>query len=233
MRFSTSAVWTAIAVGLLAACSGNAGVAPVPPAAANAGASSLGLSSLGMSDRDTGHALRGMTLLPGRNVVVALETSNNKNYVTAVGENLPEPNCGSGMVALHDNATSIGPDESFTPVYEPNSGQYAFEFSNPGTGNYYITAVNGGGIGGPDGAYGSSELHTNATSVGKDEKFTIVWINHDTQVAIQTPSEIAGLTTYISAFAKCGDAHISDVPFVTYVQNVRRWQKFTLLPEAN
>jgi len=232
MRFSTSALWTAIAVGLLAACSGNAGVAPVP-AVPNAGASSLGLSSLGMSDRDTGHPLGGMTLLPGRDVVVALETSNNKNYVTAVGENRPQPNCGSGMVALHDNATSIGPNESFTPVYEPNSGQYAFEFSDLGIGNYYITAVNGGGIGCPNGAYASSQLYTNATSVGKDEKFTIVWINHNTQVAIQAPSEIAGLTTYVSAFAKCGAAHISNVPFVTYVQNVHRWQKFTLLPEAN
>ncbi len=44
---------------------------------------------------------------------------------------------------------------------------------------HFLTAVNGGGIGGPDSGPGQTALHTDATKIGAWEEFTLVWVNRN------------------------------------------------------
>lgn len=55
------------------------------------------------------------------------------------------------------------------------------------SGGYYLTAVDGGGVGGPDSGAGAISLHTDATSAGTFERFTLVWQDTSfTKLALKT-----------------------------------------------
>ena len=104
-----------------------------------------------------------------------IKTPNGRNFVTAVnGGGLGGPESGPGLVALHTYATSAGIRETFVLVRQPSSQTigpgmtFALQTSQGG----YVTAVNGGGIGGPNDA--TCPVHTDAVNPAGWEQFTLI-----------------------------------------------------------
>jgi hypothetical protein len=104
---------------------------------------------------------------------------NDKYYLTAVngggigdgGENLPP-------MALHTDATAIGPWEKFT-LKTGWEGHPCIVTCN----GYFLSAVNGGGMG-SDGSSPMS-VYTNATEIGAFEIFTVELVE-DKYLAFKT-----------------------------------------------
>ena len=91
-----------------------------------------------------------------------LRTANG-HYVTAVnGGGVGGPNDASSPV--HTDASWVGPWEELTLNYDSTTKQAMIQTPN----GCYLTAVNGGGFGGPN----NVPIHTDATAVGPWEKFT-------------------------------------------------------------
>jgi C1A family cysteine protease len=99
-------------------------------------------------------------------IPIALKTINGNTLTIVNGGGLGGPNSGPGVCALHSDAIKIGPWETFT-VEWLNPNTIALKTIN---GNY-VTAVNGGGIGGPNDS--SSPIHTDATWVNAWEMLTL------------------------------------------------------------
>jgi hypothetical protein len=103
---------------------------------------------------------------------VTIQTVNG-HFLTAVnGGGIGGPNTGPGAAALHTDAKypNPGPWETLTCVaLGPN--QLAFQTA---TGQY-VTAVNGGGMGGPNA--NPYEVHTDAKTAGQWEQFKLVWLS--------------------------------------------------------
>lgn len=164
--------------------------------------------------------------------VILLQTANG-TYVTAVngGGGPTEPNCGPSMVALHEDATSIGPWERFLVVYIPGNpnapvGQQYAHWAFQTSGGQYLTAVSGGGIGGTNGAVPSSQLHTDATAPGPWEKFTAIDLGGN-YIALKTPDGIHYLTAVNGG--GCGGANT--VPFHTDATQIGPWEQFLIVKE--
>ncbi len=93
----------------------------------------------------------------------ALQTANG-NFVTFVGEGgIGGPN--SADSPLHTDASWVRSWEKFTLEFQ-DSGKVAIKCPN---GKNYLTAVNGGGVGGPN----TTPIHTDATWVKAWEMITI------------------------------------------------------------
>jgi hypothetical protein len=211
MRFFTSILLSTISIGLLAGCSGGMATAP------NAGlpGSDAQAKNLGQAGNLSG--------------LVAFQTSNH-DFVTAVGggDSMVQANCGARQIALHENATTIGAYETFTMVSIPNTGEggyYAFKTS----GGYYLTAVNGGGIGGHNNRRAYSQLDTDASTVLAWEKFRLIPLDASLhpKVAIQTSDG----THYITASngGGCGSDATNFVPFRTNAKSIGRWERFRII----
>ena len=150
---------------------------------------------------------------------VALKTVNG-HTITVVNEGgLGGPNNGPGAVALHTDATTVGPWERFTVEWlDSEQRRFALKTVN---GNY-VTAVNGGGIGGPNDA--TSPIHTDATWVGPWEKLTM---NHDEAtgtVTLQTPNG-----RYVTAVNGGEFGGPSNVPIHTDAVKAGQWETFTFV----
>lgn len=168
----------------------------------------------------------------GPGMKFALQTSNGRNYLTAVK--------GGGMGGLNDatcpvhtDQTSPGAWETF--VLQVNNNAYPVTAQimcyNPQAGPFFVTAVNGGGIG--DGGKNTTPVHTDATSANAWEQFVFqgsvvstlpVFIGSKTNVDIKNPlggvlGNIAGSFTVTinsnGAWMFVGAANNS-VPFVSY-----------------
>ena len=114
-------------------------------------------------------------------ITAAIQTASG-NYLTAVGGGgLSSSNFGSTGVAVQTDAMTAGPSETLTVVWL-NTSYTKFALRTL-TGNY-VTAVNGGGIGGPND--GSSPIHTDATSISGWETFRINFLPNN-QVTINLP----------------------------------------------
>ena len=248
MRSFTSILWAGLAFGLLAACTGNMAT-PGAGASSDLIQNSVGTglppkstdpdsrAGTGLPPTSTDPYSRRGTGLPPKSTnpdlgvvgVVALRTFNG-DFVTAIGGGggPKEPNCNPGAVALHDDATRIGPWETFKLVSLHSSGgpthRYAFQTSN---GKNYVTAVDGGGIGASSSGYPGSEMLTNATRIGPAEAFRIIPVGSATskRVAIQTPDG----KHYVSAVNGGGCGGPDDVPFHTNAQTIGPWEEFTLV----
>ena len=162
---------------------------------------------------------------------VAIRTSGGF-FVTAIGGGggPTEPNCSPYWVALHQNATRIGPWETFKLVRVPTtvtgSREYAFQTSD----GDYITAVNGGGIGDQNGTNPSSQLITNATRIGAQEEFRIVPVDTADrgEVAIQTPDG----KHFVTAVNGGGCGGPDSVPFHSNAKAIGPNESFTLIKGA-
>jgi hypothetical protein len=107
----------------------------------------------------------------GPGMKFALQTSDGKNYVTAVnGGGIGGPN--DATCPIHTDATAPGSWEFFTlkinDTVNPPTVQISPLLALPLVGARYLTAVNGGGIGGPN----TQPVHSDATGVGAWEQFS-------------------------------------------------------------
>ena len=111
---------------------------------------------------------------------VTIRTSNGRLVTAVNGGGVGGPDDGPGSAALHTDVASPtpGPWETFECV-AVGPDRLAFRTSR-GT---YLTAVNGGGIGGPNAD--PYEVHTDAKQVGPWEQFDLVWLG-DGKCALRT-----------------------------------------------
>ena len=153
------------------------------------------------------------------NYKYAMQTMSG-NYVTAVNGG----GLGGGFVndansPIHTDATKLGPWESLVLVPQTD-GSYAIRT----TTGFYITAVNGGGLGGPNNA--SSIIHTDATAIGPWETFTFdAFKPAPSPVAIRTSS--GRLLTVVNNGGLGGPNDASSI-IHTDAKAVGPWEKFTL-----
>jgi hypothetical protein len=112
---------------------------------------------------------------------IALRTFDGHFLSVVNGGGLGGPNSGPGAVAIHSDASVVGPWERF--YVEPiDATHFALKTVN---GNY-VTAVNGGGVGGPNDA--SSPIHTDAAWSSSWERLTLVYDAATNTVTLQTPN---------------------------------------------
>jgi hypothetical protein len=101
--------------------------------------------------------------LDGGHTKFALKTLRG-TYVSAVnGGSLGGSNDGSSP--FHTDATELAQDEVFMVDFDP-SGMVTLRTRK----GFYVTAVNGGGHGGPD----TAPVHSDAATIGPWETFTVV-----------------------------------------------------------
>jgi hypothetical protein len=159
-------------------------------------------------------------------------TANGKNMLTAVnGGGLGGPDSGAGVVALHTDPTVAGPWETFKLILNPGSPpigpgmKFALQTSS---GANYVTAVNGGGVGGPNDA--TCPVHTDATTAGAWEAFTLLVddsVNPPTaRISPFTVLPLLG-NHYLSAVNGGGVAGTATQPVHTDATSIGTWEQFT------
>lgn len=107
------------------------------------------------------------------------------HVLTAVdGGGLGDSHSAPHGVALTTGATTAGPFETFTLVWVD---QATHRFALKTYDGHYVTAVKGGGIGGPDSA--QCPIHTDSGSYGygPQETFTLNLLPDKIHVTIRTP----------------------------------------------
>jgi hypothetical protein len=167
----------------------------------------------------------------GPGMQFALQTASG-NYLTAVN--------GGGMggsndatCPIHTDQTVSGPWETVVMQVDNNAVPVTARILcyNPGVGPFFVTAVDGGGIG--DGGKNNTPLHTDAKAVGPWEKFSFTgWIVNTSEISLATNTNIdisngfGGVLGNIAGsfqltldpngnYSFSGQANNS-VPFVTY-----------------
>lgn len=99
---------------------------------------------------------------------IAITTVDGHFLTAADGGGYGGPDNGPGAVALHSDAGRADVWEKFEWIWlDEKHGKFALR-TMAGT---FLTAVNGGGIGGPND--GRSPFHTDATHLGADEVFQV------------------------------------------------------------
>lgn len=149
---------------------------------------------------------------------VAIRTPNGVNYLTVVN-NGGLPPIGR-HVAIASYATSVGPNETFAYV-RTGTAHLNFALQCP-NGVNYVTAVNGGGMGGPND--GTCPIHTDAAQIGPWETLTLEWLDANKQkVAIKTSSGY-----YLSAVdgGGIGDDGRNSHPIHTDASKIGPWETF-------
>jgi hypothetical protein len=118
-----------------------------------------------------------LTLMPA-SFTGAAQTANGSNFLTVVNDG----GLTNASSSIQTFATTVGVTEQFTLQWldRPN-GKFALKTSN----GSFVTAVGGGGHGGPNTA--AAPIHTDATTVGTWERLTFVLQDNDTY-AIKTDS---------------------------------------------
>jgi phosphatidylserine/phosphatidylglycerophosphate/cardiolipin synthase-like enzyme len=122
-----------------------------------------------------------------------------------------------GVVAFSTNSTSVGAFEKLKVVLiDGKLKTFALQTAN----GRYVTAVNGGGIGGPNDA--TSTLHTDATGIGPWEKI-VLEPQADNTVALRTINRY-----YLSAIngGDFGEA-ANQKPIHTDASAIGPWETFT------
>ncbi|WP_052941412.1 fascin domain-containing protein [Chromobacterium subtsugae] len=152
---------------------------------------------------------------------LALQTSNG-HYLTAVnGGGLGGPNNGPSAVALHSDAKTKGGWETLYLVQLPN-GRVAFRT----TAGYYLTAVNGGGVGGPNTS--ASPFHTDATWASTWERFQLEFDPASNTYALKTANG-----NYVTFVNNGGIGGANNVPVHSDARTANDWESFTLVPLSN
>jgi len=154
----------------------------------------------------------------------------NGTYLTAVnGGGLGGADAGTGVVALHSDATVASTWETFTLALSP-AGQKIGPGMTFGlitsSGRNYVTAVSGGGIGGANN--GTCPFHTDAKSAGPWEQFTL---NINDAVTPHTVTIQTANGNYVTAVTGggIGDSPGGDsaTPVRTSDGALEGWQIFT------
>ncbi|POZ59980.1 fascin domain-containing protein [Chromobacterium alticapitis] len=152
---------------------------------------------------------------------LALQTSNG-HYLTAVnGGGLGGPNSGPYAVALHSDAKAKGAWETLYLVQLAN-GRVAFRT----TTGYYLTAINGGGMGGPNSS--ASPFHTDATWASAWERFQLEFDPASNTYALKTANG-----NYVTFVNNGGIGGANNVPVHSDARAANDWESFTLVPLNN
>lgn len=148
---------------------------------------------------------------------IALQTVNGNTLTIVNGGGLGGPNTGPGSVPLHSDAMAQGPWETFTVEWVDDS-HVALKTC---TGRY-LTAVNGGGIGGPNDA--TCPVHTDAKWVGPCEK--LMWNYNPTthQATIQVPDG-----RFLTAVNGGGFGGPNNTPIHTDAVSRGPWETFRIV----
>jgi hypothetical protein len=114
----------------------------------------------------------------GPGMKFALQTSSGKNYLTAVnGGGMGGPNDATSPVHTDQTSAGSGPWEIFVLQVNNNAVPVTAQIMcyNPQASPFFVTAVNGGGIG--DGGKNITPVHTDATTIGPLEQFSFTgWV---------------------------------------------------------
>lgn len=155
---------------------------------------------------------------PAGALVAAIQTATG-NYLTAVnGGGLGGPDTGPTAVALHTDATKAGPRETFTIVWLNSTyTQFALQTSD----GHYVTAVNGGGAGGPNDS--SAPIHTDAKTIGIWETLTFNFLPHN-RLTIKVPNG-----QFLSAVNGGGMIGPAASPIHTDATRHAEWETFKLV----
>ena len=164
-------------------------------------------------------ALSPATFASAQTTTGAIQTSNGHYFYAVNGGGLGGPVSGLGSAALNTNRTVAQAWEIFTIVW-PTSEKFELVTS----GGDFVTAVNGGGVGGPNDY--TSPIHTDATAaLATPFVFTMV---DSTHVTIQTCDGY-----YLTANDGGGFGGANTVPIHTDVNSATRaagaWEQFTFV----
>src|SRR5208283_3116673 len=99
---------------------------------------------------------------------IAITTMNGHFLTAADGGGYGGPNTGAGAVALHSDSRRADAWEKFDWIWLDEKHR---KFALRTLAGTFLTAVNGGGIGGPND--GRGPFHTDATQLGVDEVFDV------------------------------------------------------------
>lgn len=155
---------------------------------------------------------------PAGAVVAAIQTATG-NYLTAVnGGGLGGPTTGPTAVPLHSDASLVGPWETFTVVWlNTTYTQFVLQTSD----GHYVTAVNGGGLGGPNDS--SAPIHTDAKTIGIWERLTLNFLPNY-QLTIKVPNG-----RFLTAVHGGGMSGPAASPVQTDAAQPAEWGTFTLV----
>jgi hypothetical protein len=148
-------------------------------------------------------------------LTLAIQTHNGHLLTAVNGGGLGNPKSAPRGVALTTGATTAGPLETFTLVWV-NKSERTFALKTHD--GHFVTAVNGGGIGGPDSV--KSPVHANVTTFAPWAKFTITMLPDDIHATIRT----ADGKHFVSAVQGGGVGGSNEIPI--------RTDAGTMTPEA-
>lgn len=156
-----------------------------------------------------------------------IRTANGKNMLTAVNGGGLGPN---NEVALNTNKTTAGGTETFNLILQPGSASVApgmnFALQTP-SGNY-LTAVNGGGMGGANNA--TCPVHTDQTNPGPWELFVMQVDNNAVPMTAQISSYNPGAGPFFVTAVNgggIGDGGKNITPVHTDAKQIRAWENFS------
>ncbi|HTD57093.1 MAG TPA: hypothetical protein VK670_17010 [Silvibacterium sp.] len=156
---------------------------------------------------------------PANGVSAAIQTSN-VHYLTVVNAGgFGGPDSGPFAAPLHTDATSAGDWEKFTIQWLDGAHtRFALLTMN----GHYVTAVNGGGIGGPNDF--TAPVHTDTTKIGPWERLILDFLP-DSKVTVRTSTG-----HYLTALGGGGMGGPNTMPIHTDATKLGAWETFTLVP---
>lgn len=147
-------------------------------------------------------------------VPITLKTQKGHSVTVVNGGGLGGPNTSPRAVALHTDATTPGPWETFQLQWL--DGMWCTLQTENG---HYLTAVNGGGIGGPNDS--TCPVHTDATWSLGWEQLTLNYDAVTKTATLQTPDG-----HFLTAVNGGGIGGPDSAPFHTDATAVGPWEKF-------
>ena len=143
-----------------------------------------------------------------------------ETFLTAVnGGGVGGPNDGPEASALHSDVLQAGPWEVFHIEWLDQGFTY---FALRTLSGNYVTAVNGGGMGGPNDW--RSPFHTDATQLGEWETFSL-YLRPDSTVLIRTLNG-----QYVTAVNGGGFGEPNTKPIHTDATRLGPWERFLFVP---
>jgi hypothetical protein len=150
---------------------------------------------------------------------IAIKTSDGHFLTAADGGGYGGPNEGPRAVALHSDASKAGPWEIFDWIWLDQTHSHFALRTPKGT---FVSAVNGGGLGGPND--GRSPFHTDARTLGIDEVYRVEF-DENGKATLRTRKGF-----YITAVRGGGYGGPNTMPIHTDATSIGPWEMFTLVP---
>ena len=155
-----------------------------------------------------------------QSITSSIQTQDGHLLTAVNGGGLGDPKSAPHGVALCTGATTAGRFETFTLVWVDESAK---TFALKTYDNHFVTAVNGGGISGPDSD--KSPVHTDSKSTVPSGNFTITLLADKTHVTIRT----ADGKHFLSAVNGGGVGGSNKVPIHTDATSIGRGAVFQLI----